>query len=128
MTNDAVYIYQVGLGQMIDAVQNVGAHPSFKTVTKLEATLHAQFLDTQARTHVITGSLKMSGKVASDFHADGNWEGSITYGGAAAGAVNDPVDYAVYEMARGGDHDFFGGLVDYQHGYVEAIQEHFAEG
>lgn len=99
------------------------AEPHFETTVELEALLRAAFLETQARTHIITGSLKASGKTASDFDGD-VWTGTITYGGAlwrtpAPGPPNDPVDYAIYEMVRGGDHDFFAGLV----GFEDKIEE-----
>lgn len=94
------------------------AEPHYETTVELEALLRAAFLDTQARTHVITGSLKASGASSSDF--DGEvWQGSITYGGVlfkvpVPGPPHDPVDYAIYEMARGGEHDFFSGLPGFE--------------
>lgn len=99
------------------------AGPHYKTTVELEALLKAAFVQTQAETHVITGSLKASGKTESDFDGD-VWTGNITYGGAlwrtpTPGPANDPVDYAIYEMARGGAHDFFNGLV----GYEDKIEE-----
>lgn len=80
------------------------AKPPVKLIAKLEQQLTATFTATQAATHIITSSLKFSGKTSSDF--DGNsWSGEISYGGPSTG-VNNPVDYAIYEMARGGDHNF----------------------
>lgn len=73
--------------------------------TALERTLTVQFAATQQRVHVDTGSLRGSGEIDSDYVA-GRWSGQITYGGPSPGFVNDPVDYAVYEAARGGAHDF----------------------
>lgn len=105
------------------------AGPHYKTTVQLEALLRAAFLNTQARTHIITGSLKASGKTDSDFDGD-VWTGTITYGGAlwktpAPGPPNDPVDYAIYEMARGGDHDFFGDLIGYENQIDEIIHGGF---
>lgn len=107
------------------------AGPPHKPVGQLEAMLAAAFAETQAATHVITGSLKASGKTASDFDGD-EWTGEITYGGAlwkpaAPGPPNNPVDYAIYEMARGGAHDFFGPLVAYE-GAVEQILVNYFKG
>lgn len=107
--------------------ENSRSH-QYKTTTKLEALLKAAFEETQAATHVLTGSLKASGKTESDFHDD-VWSGTIEYGGElwrtpAPGPPNDPVDYAIYEMARGGDHDFLAGLV----GFEDRVQEILDEG
>jgi hypothetical protein len=91
---------------------------SYKSTAALEALLAAAFADTQMRTHIISGSLKASGKTETDFDGD-VWSGKIEYGGIlwktqAPGPPNDPVDYAIYEMARGGSHDFFGGLIAFE--------------
>lgn len=100
--------------------------PSFKLVHELELVLAAAFADTQARAHVITGSLKASGKTSSDFDGE-DWKGEISYGGASAGP-NNPVDYAIYEMARGGDHDFFAGLPGYESKFESAIEKYLVPG
>ena len=105
------------------------AGPPHKTTKLLEALLDAAFMETQAATHVITESLKASGKVSSDFDGD-KWEGVISYGGPlwrvpTPGPPNDPVDYAVYEMARGGTHDFFAPLIAFDGRFEEAIMTHF---
>lgn len=106
-----------------------GAQPSYKSTTMLEELLKAAFEETQARTHVITGSLKASGKTETDF-GDDIWTGYIIYGGAlwktaTPGPPHDPVDYAIYEMARGGEHDFYSGLVGYEDRIGEIIDEGF---
>ena len=100
------------------------AGPPHKPVGEMESVLSAAFAVTQAKTHVVTGSLKASGKTNSEFEDD-VWTGEISYGGAlwktpAPGPPNNPVDYAIYEMARGGDHDFFAPLVAFE-GVVEQI-------
>lgn len=104
----------------------------YKATVELEALLNAAFADTQARTHVLTGSLKASGKTDSDFDGD-EWSGSITYGGElwrtpAPGPPNDPVVYAIYEMARGGEHDFFAGLPGFEDRVGDILNEFFPEG
>lgn len=78
--------------------------PPVALISALEKELSSAYLDTQAAAHVLTGSLKASGRTSSDYHGN-MWEGSITYGGPSTG-VNNPVTYAIYEMARGGEHDF----------------------
>ena len=101
----------------IDAeLDRVESLPGFKGKKILDAVLDLAFLTTQEAVHVETESLKLSGKSKSDVdHIFRNWEGEITYGGPSTG-VNNPVDYAIYEKARGthwagpssvkGDHDF----------------------
>lgn len=89
------------------------------------------FAITQARTHVLTGSLKASGKTSTDFDGD-EWTGEISYGGAlwktpAPGPPNNPVDYAIFEMARGGEHDFLAPLVEFE-GVVEQILLEYFKG
>lgn len=95
----------------VDSLQKWSKGPDFKTIGKLEAVLDSAFAATQAYVHIITGSLKLSGKVESDYDgATGIWTGEISYGGPS-GSVNDPVLYAVYEQHRSGvkagtGHDF----------------------
>lgn len=85
----------------------------------LDAVLASGFKSTQAAVHVITGSLKSSGKSSSEMHGD-TWEGEISYGGVSLG-INNPVTYAIYEKARDGDHDFFYPLHALDSLYVKAI-------
>jgi hypothetical protein len=94
-----------------------------RTVGRLERRFSEAFEDTQNRVHVITGSLRLSGKSQTNF--DGEvWTGEIEYGGLTQGPIN-PVQYAVYEMARGGDHDFFAGLPTHEELLEEAVGDHF---
>lgn len=102
------------------------AEGKFKVTTQLEEVLAAAFEDTQQRVHILSGSLKASGKSESDFQDD-EWTGTITYGGVlwatpAPGPPNDPVDYAIYEMARGGAHNFFGGLPPFEDHFGEILR------
>lgn len=55
--------------------------------------------NTQRRTHVLDGFLKASGRYEVNRAGRDQLEGVITYGGTPT------VDYAVYEFARGGNHD-----------------------
>lgn len=97
--------------------------PDFKTQAALDAVLELGFKKTQVAVHVITGSLKSSGKKDSKvFEKSNTWEGTIRYGGPSAG-VNNPVDYAIYEKARDETHDFMAGLPGLHPEYVEVIKK-----
>jgi hypothetical protein len=85
----------------------------------LDNVLYKGFAETQAAVHVITGSLKTSGKISTGFDGD-TWKGEISYGGASLG-VNNPVTYAIYEKARDGAHDFFTPLKALDSLFVKAI-------
>lgn len=125
---------ETGLDQMIDFVGDVAGPPSFRTIGALEAVHAAAFASTQARVHapgnpgsptyVPTGSLRNSG-TTDVVTTPTEWEGTIAYGGVSSGFPNDPVEYAIYEMARGGAHDFFGDLPAFFEQYLEAMSKHF---
>ena len=130
MSRRIVFTSGVSLDAVIEDLKRLSGPPGFKVVHALEGVLQAAFLETQAATHVITGSLKSSGRTSSDFTDEKVWEGEISYGGSlyravAPGPPNDPVDYAIYEMARGGAHDFFAGLPGFDADWVHAIDMHF---
>lgn len=76
------------------------------TYRRFEDALDAAFDMTQRDVHIITGSLKLSGKKYITIFGMDDVGVGIEYGGDAPGAVNDPVDYAWFEMRRGGSHDF----------------------
>lgn len=84
----------------LDRLGNLG-----QVTLACEQVLARQFQATQTAVHIDTGSLKNSGAPESSNVAH-RWEGRIVYGGPSEGFPNDPVDYAVYERARGGLHDF----------------------
>lgn len=117
-----------GLQEMQDVIDDISGPPDFEVIGGLETAHAAAFADTQARVaspvnqHTDwfpTGSLKASARISTDF--DGKvWEGTITYGGPTTGP-NNPVDYALYEAARGGVHDFFGGLAEILPLYEKAV-------
>lgn len=96
--------------------------PSLATIAGFEGVLAASFGATQMAVHIITGSLRGSGKIGSDYQND-TWSGEISYGGVSAGFVNDPVKYAWYEMRRGWDHDFLAPARDLHHRYGEIISD-----
>ena len=103
----------------------------YEVTGALDIVLERAYFDTQARvprpgsphvlTYVPTGSLANSGSTDRNF--DGStWTGEISYGGPSA--PND-VDYALYEMARGGVHDFFAGLPAFDQQYLDAILDFY---
>jgi hypothetical protein len=125
-----------GLGDLIREIRQFAGVPTFRVIRGLELVLRSAFVDTQAKTHVISGSLKASGHSASEYEND-EWSGAIGYGGPpvsvpvpasgyspSATAPKDPVDYAIYEMARGGHHDFFRDLVLFEPLFEQAILAH----
>lgn len=92
------------------------AMPTSKTVVALDAALESSLEITRARVHVDTGALKASGDAEAKV-LPGVWEGSFSFGDSVAG-----VDYAIYELARGGDHDFFSKVFLLKKLFVEAIK------
>lgn len=97
------------LEQWALALESMAA-PLHRPVGEIEVLFRAAFEATQAATHIITGSLKASGHTNTDV-TENAWTGQIIYGGPLFGApspgpANDPVEYAIYELARGGAHDF----------------------
>lgn len=90
----------------------------------LEKLASSAFGATQAAVHIITGSLKLSGKLSTNFDGK-SWDMQITYGGAAPGAVFDPVRYAIYERARGGAHDFMAPILPYEEQIDDIYNKHF---
>lgn len=94
-----------------------------RTILALDAVLTGQYAATQVAVHIETGSLKTSGR--HDSNADRHtWRGEIVYGGPAPGAVNNPVDYAIYEKARGGHHDFIAPAVAQDEAYGAVVLDH----
>lgn len=116
--------------------------PNMRTVLRLEAVLTDQFANTQRDVHVITESLRRSGRLDSDIGRT-TWTGDIKYGGPSAGSVHDPVKYAKYELNRGTkpppgetieglptrSHDFMRStrFIRYRKRYVAAIVAHFRD-
>lgn len=72
--------------------------------------LFENFARTQAAVHIITDSLRQSGRADVTRSGRRRWEGEIIYGGFSSGPKT-PVDYAVAELygtspKYGGDHDY----------------------
>lgn len=96
-------------------------------IAEFENVLANMFEDMQHVTHVVTGSLRGSGRPSSSFDTgDGYWTGQITAGGSSPGFPHDPVDYANIERGRGGDHDFFRDLPEMSEGIFLAMVDHLA--
>ena len=104
-----------------DEVDRLAKGPSAADILRLEAVLTRQYEATRANVHVITGSLKSSARVASNATED-KWEGVISYGGPSTG-VHNPVDYAEFELERGGRHDFLEPARVMSQQYIDAINE-----
>lgn len=94
-----------------------------RVVVECERTLALQFSAGQAAVHVITGSLRGSEEIDSDF-AGGQWTGVISFGGPSPGFQNDPVRYAAYEAARGGPHDYTIPIYRQSGRYRAAMRDH----
>ena len=102
-----------------DELDRLTMLPSGRAKHLLDWVLSTGFKLTQAAVHVETGALKASGKKESSVNRIAHvWEGQITYGSSGS---NGPVDYAIYEKARGvggaggpsdayGDHNFMAPL------------------
>jgi hypothetical protein len=123
----------LGIDNMIEEIDRVVLRDEpYRITGPLNAVLHEAFLDTQARvaspmhphvpTYAPTGRLQASGRTDQSFN--GNiWVGTITYGGRSRDVV-----YAIYEMARGGVHDWFSGLPAFGPRYLDAIHNHYRGG
>lgn len=94
--------------------------PGFETLEALSATIAAAFEETQQMVHVITGSLKASGRVKNQRTEDG-WEGTISYGGQAPGMPHPVVSYAKEEFGRGENHDALRNTHAYREDFLNAM-------
>ena len=102
-------------------VSRLAKGPQFDDMLRFERILISQFAATQSAVHVVTGSLKSSGRVASS-HSDTKWEGTISYGGRSAG-IHNPVDYAEFERERDSSHDFLAPARNIETQYIQAMNE-----
>lgn len=134
MTTVRVHVDTSEIDRELDRLQRgmTAAH-----LMRMSSILSTQFAHTQAEVHVITGSLRASGKVDTPRREDG-WEGVISYGGpSASGSVHNPVTYAREEQSRDGmpwpgsnlagrvsnDHDFMQWALDpeYDRAYIATV-------
>lgn len=95
--------FSVDMDEWTDALRAISG-PGVETVAELESIMDTAFEETQALVHIITGSLKGSGRTSFHTH-ESQWDGEISYGGPSPGFPHDPVDYAEKEFGRGGSHD-----------------------
>lgn len=112
-------------------LDRLGRMPTFGARMELDGVLHKGFVMAKAAVHVQTGALKASGREDSEVHQSQHaWEGDITFGSPGE---NGPVDYAIYEKARGlggaegpsdakGDHNFIAPLAALDPLWREAIK------
>lgn len=112
--------------EIFDELDRIDGMPNDVMTARLDAVLEMAFLETKAITHVITGSLKNSGREDSDSNGH-KWEGTITYGGPSPGFPHDPVRYAGYEQDRGGTHDMLHPAYLYYEAFREAVREGLEE-
>ncbi len=121
--------YRVDVSDAMRELHRLDDGPDLGTQRTLDAILTGLFQESQAAVHVITGSLRASGRHESRTE-DGTWRGEISYGGALGtslaipGPPNDPVRYAEIEQHRGDTHDFMRGLHHADGIYIAAILEY----
>jgi hypothetical protein len=122
-SNLVVFKWEADMDALIAHVDKLAGPPSFRTIRELETGLSTAFDRTQEHVHVISGSLKASGRTTSDYN-DNEWSAEIVYGGPSA---PHDVDYAIYEQARGGTHDFMAGAAEVlDEALTRAIANHMA--
>ena len=95
------------------------AMPTPKMSALLNGELSVIFAQTNLLTHVETGALKASEKIEKPTPEPMEWQGELHYGGPS---TPKKVDYAIYERARGGTHDFLQPAIDSVPEFVFAIQ------
>lgn len=100
------------------------AMPTPKMSALLNGQLASTFAQTNAFTHVETGSLKESEKIEKTAEPH-EWEGQVRFGGPS---TPKDVDYAIYERARGGSHDFLQPAIDSEPEWVAAIRAGLGRG
>jgi hypothetical protein len=108
-----------------DEVDRLANGPTAADLILFETVLAQQFQASQRAVHVVTRSLKTSGKVNSTTRGN-SWEGEITYGGPSEG-IHNPVDYAEFERERDGAHDFLAPVKGMSSNYIAAMNA-FLEG
>lgn len=103
-----------GWDDAIAEIKRLTGEADFRIVAGFEGVFAQVAESVDAKVHVLTGSLRASGKRSTEYNAaQSRWTGELSYGGtlvksAVPGPPIDPVVYAVYERNRGGSHDFFG--------------------
>lgn len=101
------------------------AMPTGKMSALLNGELAVTYAKTNAFTHRETGSLAASEKIVKGAPEPHQWEGALHFGGPSA---PKDVDYAIYERARGGMHDFLQPAIDSVPDWVAAIKTGLGRG
>jgi hypothetical protein len=103
-------------------IKRLKSAPSLTDKRKLDRVLRAGLAQAHADVHVDTSSLKWSGKTDSVL-VGSVYRGTLTFGGISPG-INNPVDYAIYELDRGGPHDYMRNAIIRMHPmWIGAIKE-----
>jgi hypothetical protein len=114
--------------EVTDELDRLIKGPDFRTIGEFESTMLGVLGEIEAIVHIETGSLKSTGRLETSYVGYA-WAGTIHYGGAAPGMINDPVYYGVYELARGGTHFFFAPAYDeVPEAIIDGILEFMAGG
>ncbi len=109
----------VDVDEWLDALDaHIG--PGTETLEALSRVLAAGFMETQMLVHVVTGSLRGSGRMSNRRDED-SWEGEITYGGPAPGFAHPYVRYAKEEFGRGEEHNAMRNLDLMSNDYLDAL-------
>lgn len=109
----------------LNRLENI-LYPGSPMLVALNSILSQMLATAKAETHVVTGSLKNSGRKDSDYD-ENTWRGKIIFGGPSPGFPNDPVTYAKIEKNRGGpgsSHDFLRSAYLYQDRIKETIEDY----
>ena len=114
---NGIVIHERGLEDMIDVCKKVAARAIPELMAEFDILFEAHIPEVQARisspmaphtpeTYIPTGSLLSSFTTRREVLSGFEWQGEFSVGGPSSGP-NNPVDYAIYEWARGGEHDMF---------------------
>ncbi len=114
----------VGFDAMMRELRRLEDGPVFTDYQKFSSTTLEQYERAMNDVHIITHSLKSSGKWKAEHNHD-KFEGEVSFGGASPGSVYDPVRYAKEEQGKGEEHDFMRDLPYHGYGYIESILSFF---
>lgn len=92
--------FHVDISDAMRELRRLHDGPDQATQLALAGVITAQYQATQEYVHIITGSLRASGKPPTPSTRRGVWHAEISYGGEAPGAIHNPVRYAQIEQSR----------------------------
>lgn len=112
---------------VLSELDRLDSMPDGAMQARLNLVLSGAFFATQEAVHVDTSSLMGSGNAFSETNRD-EWTGTVSYGGASPGRINNPVNYAEYERRRSGakdgtSHDFMAPFFLFHDRFQEAIRD-----